>query len=79
MNSPDILANTLNLHLSFTREVHDLVKNGYLFLLDSCVNGVHVIKLKHSRNGRCLVLTCSQYSWNMKEKGKVIKEVKPIR
>lgn len=78
MMNPDVLANTLNLHLSFQREVQDLVSNGYSFLFDSCVNGVQIIKLRHGKNGRCLVLTLYRHSWSIKENGKVIKEVKPI-
>ena len=66
------------LHLSFYREVHDLLENGYLFLFNSDVGDVSVTRLRHRKNGRILTLKLRSDSWSICENGKVIKEVKPM-
>lgn len=79
MNCIDVIANVINLHLSFSREVQDLVNNGYLFLFDSKAAGIHIISLRHRSNGRKLTLILYRDGWCIKEKGKIIKEVRPNR
>ena len=66
------------LHLSFYREVHDLLENGYLILFNSDVGDVSVTRLRHRKNGRILTLKLRSNSWSICENGKVIKEVKPM-
>ena len=66
------------LHLTFYREVHDLLENGYLFLFNSDVGDVSVTRLRHRKNGRILTLKLRSDSWSICENGKVIKEVKPM-
>lgn len=79
MISPCSIVKAVNLHLSFAREMQDLVDNGYLFLFDSKATGVRVVSLKHRSNGRKLILILYRDKWCIRENGKVIKEVKPIR
>lgn len=67
------------LRLSFYREVHDLLENGYLFLFNSDVGDVSVTKLRHRKNGRLLTLKLRRDSWCICENGKVIKEVRPMQ
>lgn len=67
------------LRLSFFREVHDLLENGYLFLFNSDVGDMSVTKLRHKKNGRTLILKLRSDSWSICENGKVIKEVKPMQ
>lgn len=79
MIPPRDIVNTINLHLSYNREVQDLVANGYLFLFDSKANNVRVVCLRHKSNGRKLTLVLYRDSWCIRENGKIIKEVKPTR
>lgn len=67
------------MHLSYYREVHDLLQNGYYFLFNSDVGDVSITKLRHRKNGRSLVLKLCRDSWCICENGKVIKEVKPMQ
>jgi len=67
------------LHLSFYKEVHDLLENGYLFLFNSNAGEVSVTKLRHRVNGRCLTLKLRSDSWSISENGKILKEVRQIQ
>lgn len=73
------LADTINLHLSFLREVQDLIDNGYSFLFNSEVNGVRITCLRHCRNGRKLMLSIDKNGWYIKDNGKIIKQVTTAR
>lgn len=73
------IVKAVNLHLSYSREVRDLIDNGYLFLFDSKATGIRVTSLRHRSNGRKLTLILYRDGWCIKENGKVIKEVKPIQ
>lgn len=79
MEIPNVISNTLNLHLSYKREVQDLVANGYSFLFDSDINTSQVTKMKHCKSGRILTLILTKEYWCIRENGRVIKMVKPIR
>ena len=65
--------------LSYYREVHDLLENGYYVLFNSDVGDVSITKLRHRKNGRSLILKLRRDSWCICENGKVIKEVKPMQ
>lgn len=79
MNASTVFQRKRFLHLSFYREVHDLLQNGYYFLFNSEVGDVSVIKLRHFKNGRSLTLKLRRDSWCICENGKVIKKVKPMQ
>lgn len=78
MDNTQVISNTLNLHLSFKREVQDLVINGYSFLFDSDIRFSHVTKMRHDKSGRILTLVLCKDYWCIRENGKVIKMVRPI-
>lgn len=79
MMNGSISLDTIALHLSYHREVQDLMDNGYSFLFNSEYNGVLVTCLRHCRNGRKLMLSINKDGWYIKENGKIIKHVTAAR
>lgn len=68
--------NPLSLVFAYAQEVRDLEANGYLFLFSSDINGVQHVKLKHAKNGRILMVSCSRDRYVIRENGIILKEVK---
>lgn len=78
MDNARIVSNTLNLRLSFQREVQDLLANGYCVLFNSDLRTSKVTKLRHAKSGRVLTLTLCKNYWCIRDNGKVIKMVRPV-
>lgn len=57
------------------RELIDLCRNGYQVVFGATVYTARQYKLKHSRNGRTLMVSICRYSYSIKENGKVLKLV----
>lgn len=57
------------------RELIDLCRNGYQVVFCATVYTARQYKLKHSRNGRTLMVSICRYSYSIKENGKVLKLV----
>lgn len=57
------------------QELIDLCHNGYQVVFGATVFTARQYKLKHSRNGRTLLVSIYRYSYSIKENGKVLKLV----
>ena len=57
------------------RELIDLCRNGYQVVFGAILYTARQYKLKHSRNGRTLMVSICRYSYSIKENGKVLKLV----
>lgn len=57
------------------RELIDLCRNGYQVVFGATLYTARQYKLKHSRNGRTLLVSICRYSYSIKENGKVLKLV----
>lgn len=76
----DKMADAINMHLSFTREVQSLEQDGYYVLFDSQTLTGRVVKMKHLSNGRTLTLILTRRYWQIREQKNVLKTVEiPIR
>lgn len=73
------VSNAINLHLSFSREVQSLKRDGYCVLFNSQTGSSNVIKMKHLSNGRTLVLILTRQYWLIRDNRRIIKMVRPIR
>ena len=57
------------------KELVDLTHNGYRVVFSAEVYGTRVYKLKHSRNGRTLMVGIGRYIYTIKEGEKILKRV----
>lgn len=57
------------------RELIDLCRNGYRVVFGATLYTARQYKLKHSHNGRTLMVSICRYSYSIKEDGKVLKLV----
>ena len=57
------------------KELIDLCRNGYRVVFGATLYTARQYKLKHSRNGRTLMVSIYRYSYSIKEDGKVLKLV----
>lgn len=57
------------------KELIDLCRNGYQVLFGADLYTGRRYKLRHSRNGRTLIVTILRYSYTIKENGRVLKGV----
>lgn len=56
-------------------ELIDLCRNGYQVLFSATLYSGRKYKLRHSRNGRTLMVTILRYSYSIKEGERVLKMV----
>lgn len=57
------------------KELIDLCRNGYQVVFSATLYTARQYKLKHSHNGRTLMVSIYRYSYSIKEGGKVLKLV----
>lgn len=57
------------------KELIDLCRNGYQVVYGADLYTGRRYKLRHSRNGRTLMVTILRYSYTIKENGSVLKGV----
>lgn len=57
------------------KELIDLCRNGYQVLFGAELYSGRQYKLRHSRNGRTLMVTILRYSYSIKEGERVLKSV----
>lgn len=57
------------------KELVDLTRNGYLVCYSATLYGTRVYKLRHSRNGRTLIVGIGRYIYTIKEGEKILKRV----
>ena len=57
------------------KELIDLCRNGYRVVFGATLYTARQYKLKHSHNGRTLMVSICRYSYSIKENGKVLKLV----
>ena len=57
------------------RELIDLCRNGYQVMFGAELYSGRKYKLRHSRNGRTLMVTILQYSYSIREGERVLKMV----
>lgn len=57
------------------KELIDLCRNGYRVVFGATLYTARQYKLKHSHNGRTLMVSICRYSYSIKEGGKVLKLV----
>lgn len=57
------------------KELIDLCRNGYQVLFEAELYSGRRYKLRHSRNGRTLMVTILRYSYTIKEGERVLKMV----
>lgn len=57
------------------KELIDLCRNGYQVVFSSNLYGTQIYKLKHSRNGRTLMVGIGRYIYTIKEGEKILKRV----
>lgn len=57
------------------KELIDLCRNGYQVVFGATIYAGRQYKLKHSHNGRTLMVSIYRYSYAIKEDGKVLKLV----
>ena len=57
------------------KELIDLCRNGYLVCHSSEVYGIRYYKLRHSRNGRTLMVDIGRYIYTIREDKKILKQV----
>ena len=57
------------------KELIDLCRNGYQVLFGANLYSGRRYKLRHSRNGRTLMVTILRYSYTIKENDRVLKGV----
>lgn len=57
------------------RELIDLCRNGYQVVFGATLYTARQYKLKHSHNGRTLMVSIYRYSYSIKEGGKILKMV----
>lgn len=56
-------------------ELIDLCRNGYRVVFRATLYTARLYKLKHSHNGRTIMVSICRYSYSIKENGKVLKLV----
>lgn len=57
------------------KELVDLCRNGYHVVFSSTLYGTRIYKLRHSRNGRTLMVGIGRYTFTIKEGDKILKRV----
>lgn len=57
------------------QECFDFLRNGYLPIIDFCIDGLWVIKLRHQRKFSMLIVEILRNSYTIKRGGKKIKSV----
>lgn len=57
------------------QELIDLCRNGYRVVFGATLYTARQYKLRHSHNGRTLMVSICRYSYSIKENGKVLKLV----
>lgn len=56
-------------------ECFDFLRNGYVQVIDSCVDGQWIIKMRHKKNGNWLVVTIRADYYKISKNGKTQKSV----